>query len=204
MKKGTATRGRIVDKAVSLASTDGIIGLTLGRLAESVGMSKSGLFAHFRSKEELQLRILEAVINQFREEVVRPALTSPRGLPRLRALFEGWLVWSDHPRTPGGCLINQAAVELDDQPGPPRDFLEHAQREWLETLAEAARRAVAEGHLESAVDPDLLAFEIQGIVLSRHRSGRLLHDPNADALSRKAFDALLDRAGAARTRASRA
>src|SRR5689334_16696408 len=137
MKKGTATRGRIVDKAVSLASTDGINGLTLGRLAESVGMSKSGLFAHFRSKEELQLRVLEAVIEQFREEVVRPALQKPRGIPRLQALFDGWLVWSDHPRTPGGCLMTQAAVELDDQPGAPRDLLEQAQREWLATLAEA-------------------------------------------------------------------
>src|SRR5262245_25177061 len=140
MSKGTATRGRILDRAVSLASTDGITGLTLGRLAENVGMSKSGLFAHFRSKEELQLRVLEAVIENFREEVVRPALQQPRGLPRLRALFEGWLIFSDHPRTPGGCLINQAAVELDDQPGAPRDFLEQAQREWLATLAEACRR----------------------------------------------------------------
>jgi AcrR family transcriptional regulator len=202
MSKGTATRGRILDRAVSLASTDGITGLTLGRLAESVGMSKSGLFAHFRSKEELQLRVLEAVIENFRDEVVRPALQKPRGLPRLRALFEGWLIFSDHPRTPGGCLINQAAVELDDQPGTPRDFLAQAQREWLATLAEACRRAVTEGHLASTVDPELLAFEIQGIVLSRHRSLRLLHDPNADALSRKSFDALLRREGASRDQAS--
>jgi AcrR family transcriptional regulator len=202
MNKGTATRGRILDRAVSLASTDGITGLTLGRLAESVGMSKSGLFAHFRSKEELQLRVLEAVIENFRDEVVRPALQKPRGLPRLRALFEGWLIFSDHPRTPGGCLINQAAVELDDQPGTPRDFLAQAQREWLATLAEACRRAVTEGHLASTVDPELLAFEIQGIVLSRHRSLRLLHDPNADALSRKSFDALLRREGASRDQAS--
>ena len=200
MSKGTATRGRILDTAVSLASTDGITGLTLGRLAESVGMSKSGLFAHFRSKEELQLRVLEAVTDRFRDEVVRPALTQPRGLPRLRAFFERWLAWSDHPRMPGGCLINQAAVELDDQPGPPREYLQQAQREWLSTLAEAARRAVAEGHLDATVDADLLAFEIQGIILSRHRSVRLLRDPNADALSRKAFDALLRRAGASSDR----
>src|SRR5689334_16723979 len=159
MSKGTLTRGRILDKAVSLASTDGINGLTLGRLADSVGMSKSGLFAHFRSKEELQLRVLEAVVEQFRDEVVLPALQQPRGIPRLRALFERWLAWSDHPRTPGGCLITQAAVELDDQPGAPRDFLEQAQREWLLTLAEAARRAVAEGQLDQTVDPSLLAFE---------------------------------------------
>ena len=198
MNKGATTRGRILDNAVSLASTDGITGLTLGRLAEHVGMSKSGLFAHFRSKEELQLNVLEAVIDQFREEVIRPALLEPRGLPRLRALFDRWLSWTDHPRTPGGCLITQAAVELDDQPGAPRDFLEQAQRDWLVTLAESVRRAIAAGQLSECVDPELFAFEMQGIVLSRHRSGRLLHDPNADAMSRKAFAALLERGGAAR------
>ena len=191
MSKGALTRDRILDHAVSLASTDGMNGLSLGRLAESVGMSKSGLFAHFKSKEELQLQVLQVVIEQFQDEVVRPALQQPRGVSRLRALFEGWLRWSDHPRTPGGCLFTQAAVELDDQPGPPRDLLERSQREWLELLAEATRRAIAEGHLSDGVDPELMAFQIQGIVLSRHRSGRLLHDPNADVLSRRAFDVLL-------------
>jgi AcrR family transcriptional regulator len=191
MGKGDTTRGRIVDEAIAVASVDGITGLTLGRLAESVGMSKSGLFAHFRSKEELQLQVLEETFERFRARVVEPALRAPRGEPRVRALFEGWMGWAEDPDVPGGCLIMQATAELDDQPGVARDRLVEAQRDWRDFLTDAARRAVDAGHFRRDLDPELFTFQLQGIAFSRHMAARLLHDPAATARARQAFDVLL-------------
>jgi AcrR family transcriptional regulator len=191
MSKGESTRGRILDEAIAVASVDGITGLTLGRLADSVGMSKSGLFAHFRSKEELQLQVLDETVERFRARVIAPALGAPRGEPRVRALFERWMAWAEDPAVPGGCLIMQVTAELDDQPGPARDRLVEAQRDWRDFLADAARRAVDVGHFRADVDPELFAFQLQGIAFSRHMAARLLRDPAADAQARRAFDALL-------------
>ena len=190
MKKGDTTRGRILDQAIAVASVDGLTGLTLGRLAETVGMSKSGLFAHFRSKEELQLQVLEETIERFKARVIAPALREPRGEPRVRALFERWLAWLHDPAVPGGCLFMQASAELDDQPGPPRDRLVEAQRQWSCFLADAARLAVDAGHFRADLDPELFAFQLKGIALARHDAERLLGDPTADALGRRAFEAL--------------
>lgn len=191
MSKGDGTRGRILDEAIAVASVDGITGLTLGRLAESVGMSKSGLFAHFRSKEELQLQVLDETIARFQARVVAPALREPRGEARVRALFDRWLAWADDPGMPGGCLFLQASAELDDQPGPPRERLVAAQREWQAFLAEAARRAVEVGDFRADLDPALFAFQLKALVLARHDAARLLGDPAADATARRAFAALL-------------
>jgi AcrR family transcriptional regulator len=192
MSKGDLTRGRILDEAIATATVDGITGLTLGRLADAVGMSKSGLFAHFRSKEELQLQVLEETIARFTDQVIRPALAEPRGEPRIRALFDHWLTWVDDDQArPGGCLFIQAGAELDDQPGVLRDRLAKSQREWREFLAEAARRAIEVGHFRADVDPELFAFQLLGIALSRHQAKRLLGDPDADARSRQAFETLL-------------
>jgi AcrR family transcriptional regulator len=191
MSKGESTRGRILDEAIAVASVDGLGGLTLGRLAESVGMSKSGLFAHFRSKEELQLQVLEETIARFRDRVVAPALAAPRGEPRVRALFDGWLAWAEEPTVPGGCLFMQAIAELDDQPGPVRDRLAESQRDWRDFLVDAARRAVDAGHFRADLDPELFVFQVQGIAFARHQASRLLHDPAADTRARQAFEALV-------------
>lgn len=191
MSKGDLTRSRILDQAIGLSSVDGITGLTLGRLAESVGMSKSGLFAHFRSKEELQVQVLAATVERFEERVIRPALTAPRGEARIRALFDRWIEWDDDDSLPGGCLFTQAAAELDDQPGAPRDVLAQSQNDWRDFLAGAARLAIQVGEFRSDMIPELFAFQMLGIALARHMGKRLMGDPQADAKARAAFDALV-------------
>ena len=139
MSKGAATKDRIIESALRTASVEGLEGISLGRLAADVGMSKSGLFAHFASKEELQIDVLEAASARFAEIVVKPAMQEPRGEPRVRSLFEHWLVWERHESLPGGCIFMHAAAELDDRPGPARDALVRWQRQWLDVLAKAAR-----------------------------------------------------------------
>lgn len=201
MSKGTQTRERIVYRALRLASRDGLAGLTIGSLADELAMSKSGLFAHFRSKDELQRQVLEAAVAQFVETVVRPALAQPRGIPRLRALIENWLAWGrDAQRLPGGCIFVAAAIELDDRPGPLRDYLVGMQRDWLATLARAADVAVAEGHLRPDLDREQLAFEIYALMLGHHHQWRLLGDARALDRLRVAIDRLLDTAAAAPAR----
>jgi len=192
MGKGALTRERIVGRAVQLASTDGITGLTLGRLADSIGMSKSGLFAHFRSKEELQLQVLQAAIAQFQEFVVRPAQAAPSGEERFRVVAERWIAWADtREEMPGGCLFMQAGAELDDQPGPVRDMLTDAKRRWNETLTAYARSAVRRGAFREDVDPALFAFQFEAIILGAGHFHRLLNDPRAFAHARASIDALL-------------
>ena len=192
MTKGLRTRERIVDRAMRLASRDGLAGLTIGGLADELEMSKSGLFAHFRSKDELQRQVLEAAAEQFVETVVRPALAAPRGVPRIRALVENWIAWgADAERLPGGCIFVAAAIELDDQPGPLRDYLVETQRQWLATLARAADIAVAEGHLRADLDRDQFAFEVYSLMLGLHHQMRLLGDPRALDRARAAIERLL-------------
>jgi AcrR family transcriptional regulator len=191
VSKGAATRQAILERAVQLASEVGLEGLTIGRLAEALDLSKSGLFAHFESKEGLQVATLDRAAEQFVEVVIRPALRAARGEPRLRALVERWQRWPIDVPQPGGCLFVQAAVELDDRPGPARDRLVALQREWLGALATAVKGAVAEGHFRSDVDPDQLAFELHGIMLSTHHATRLLRDPRASARAGRAVDRLL-------------
>jgi AcrR family transcriptional regulator len=200
MRKGEATRERILNSALELASTEGLSGLSIGRLADRNRMSKSGLFAHFRSKEGLQLDVLELAVARFREAVFTPALRADRGEPRLRALFARWLDWVDQQSVPGGCLLTAAAVELDDQPGAARDALVDAQRQWAETLARAVRIAIEERHFRADVDPQLFAFQLHSIVLGYHHARRLVRDPHAARRAREAFEALL---ASARPRKSR-
>ncbi|HWK89622.1 MAG TPA: TetR/AcrR family transcriptional regulator [Longimicrobium sp.] len=192
MSKGALTRERIIGRAMQIASTDGLNGLTIGRLAEKLEMSKSGLFAHFRSKEELQLQVLDAAVSRFRTAVVEPALAAPGGEPRLRTLFDAWLRWSDDTEErPGGCLFVQAAVELDDHEGGARDALVESQRLLLDMLAALARGAVKRGHFRAGVDAELFAFQMEGIILAWHRARRLMRDPAATPRARAAFEALL-------------
>src|SRR5262249_19101379 len=152
MRKGELTRQAILGHAAELASKVGLAGLTLGTLADSLHLSKSGLFAHFKSKEQLELQVLEVARERFVAAVVRPSLSTPRGEPRLRAIFENWLRWPELSGMAGGCIFVALAAELDDRPGPARDRLVELQRDWFETIATCARGAITEGHFARSVD----------------------------------------------------
>jgi AcrR family transcriptional regulator len=196
LRKGEATRAAILDEALALASQVGLEGLSIGELARRLGMSKSGLFAHFASKENLQLEVLRSAADRFVETVIRPALEQPRGEPRVRALFENWLGWARADFSPGGCLFVSAAVELDDRPGAPRDFLVGAQRDFLGAIATAARISVEEGHFRRDLDPEQFAYDLYSIYLAYHHFSRLLRSPEAEARLRRSFAELLERAKA--------
>lgn len=191
MSKGEETRSAVLGHAIALASELGLEGVTIGLLADRAGMSKSGLFAHFKSKEALQLAILDEALSRFVTRVVLPALKKPRGEPRVRALFERWLDWASSASTPGGCLIVQSMAELDDRPGVVRDRLESAQRDWLDTLATAVRIAKEEGDFTALVDPGQLAYEIAALAYGHHLLSRMLRDSGADARVRHGFERLL-------------
>jgi len=191
VSKGTDTRSRIVETALRAASVDGLGGISLGKVAADIGMSKSGLFAHFDSKESLQVDVIEAAAEKFIAVVVTPALAAPRGEPRLRALFEHWMEWEHNESLPGGCVFMHAAAELDDRPGPVRDALVTRQRQWLEALAKAVRLAVDVGHFRADVDPSLTAFQLYGIVLSYYHSARLFRNPDARDHAMRSFDAVV-------------
>jgi AcrR family transcriptional regulator len=191
MGKGELTRQAILEHAVVLASRVGLDGLTIGRLALDLDLSKSGLFAHFRSKEALQVQTLALAAERFTEIVIQPALTAPRGEPRVQALFDRWLTWPREFRQPGGCIFVAASAELDDQPGPARDLLVRLQRDWLDVIAGAVKIAVAEGDFKKSVDPAQFAFETYGIMLVTHFTFRLLRDPQAGDRARQAYSSLL-------------
>jgi len=191
MAKGTQTRATILDRATELASQVGLGGLTIGSLADDLGLSKSGLFAHFGSKESLQIRVLEHAAASFIELVVRPALTASRGEPRMRAIFERWVGWDRNGGPPGGCIFVAAASELDDRPGPVRDRLVALQREWLEFLVTAFQKGVETGDFHPDADPRQFAQDLYGIMLGYHHAARLMQDPHADSRARRAFETLL-------------
>lgn len=190
--KGEETRALILDTALRLASRLGLEALSIGGLAQEVGMSKSGLFAHFDSKESLQLAVLETAVARFIDEVITPALRAPRGEPRVRAFFERWMVWEDAEYQPGGCVFIATANELDDRPGTLRDYLVSSQRDWMDALATAARIAVEEGHFRSDLDTRQFAYDLYSIILAYHHFSRLLRDPDARSRAAKAFDELLE------------
>jgi AcrR family transcriptional regulator len=192
MGRGEATRQAILERAAGLASQLGLEGVTIGRLAEDLELSKSGLFAHFHSKEALQVDTLRYAAQLFVDRVIRPALKAARGIPRLQALFEGWLGWAKASPLPGGCLFVQAASELDDREGPVRDELVRQQRDWLELIANVARTGVAEGHLRPDLDAEQIAHDLNGIMLAYHHAARLLRDPRAELRARRAYQALID------------
>jgi len=188
MAKGEETRQAILSRAFELANVVGVSGLSIGQLAEATGLSKSGLFAHFGSKEALEVAVVEEAARQFVQDVMVPALRQPRGEPRVRALFERWLAWGQRP---GGCFFVGASAELDDRPGAPRDALVQACKDWIDALATAAQIGVTEGHFRSDLDSRQFAFELYGIMLSTHTFVRFLHDPTSLERSRHAFDRLV-------------
>ncbi|MDX1376352.1 MAG: TetR/AcrR family transcriptional regulator [Burkholderiales bacterium] len=203
LSKGEQTRAAILDRALDIASRLGLEGLTIGSLAEATGMSKSGLFAHFGSREELQLAVLEHGAHRFGEHVLAPAVAIGRGLPRLRALFEHWLDWTASSGLAGGCILLSAAHEYDDRPGPIRDAVAAGQRRGLAVIERAVRLAIEERHLRPDADAAQIAFEMLGLILATHNHRRLLGDREARNRALAAFDNLMSRYASARPAAGR-
>ena len=188
--KGRQTRAAIVDAALGLASHVGLEGLSIGALAEVTQMSKSGVFAHFGSREELQISVIREYHTRFEDEVFRPAMRERRGLPRLRSLFERWLRRVS-VEIDSGCIYISGAVEFDDRPGPVRDALATMVRAWHGALERAIELAIEEGHLRPDTDAHQLLFEIHGLILSLHHDARFLRLPGALARAQHAFERML-------------
>jgi AcrR family transcriptional regulator len=188
--KGQQTRAAILDAALGLASHMGLEGLSIGALAEVTQMSKSGVFAHFGSREELQISVVRQYHSRFEEEVFFPAIREPRGLPRLRALFERW-VRRVSVELDSGCIYISGAVEFDDRPGPVRDALAQMVLAWHGALQRAIEQAVEEGHLRTDTDPTQMLFEVHGLILALHHDARFLRIPGALDRARTGFDRIL-------------
>jgi AcrR family transcriptional regulator len=191
--KGARTKAAILDAALRIVSKAGLDGLTIGTLADATEMSKSGLFAHFGSREELLLAVLAHGQAEFTEVVFQPAMAKPRGLPRLKAMFINWLDWTESAELPGGCPMIGGATEFDDKPGPVRDMLAGGQRTWIDTLKRTVRQAIEENQLPAETDPEQIAFEMFGIALVVHHHRRLLGYPKARARALAALDKLLSK-----------
>lgn len=197
MSKGQQTRATILSEALRAASIEGFQGISIGMLADRLNMSKSGLFAHFGSKEELEKAMLDEAAQRFMQQIWQPAMKAPRGRPRIEVLFREWLDWSLHnDDMPGGCLFVTLSAEYDDKPGPVRDHLAEMQSQWQATLARSAKIAMEEGHFRKDMDPKQFAYELQGIFLSLTYFRRLLRDSAAVERAEAAFKSLLDRSAA--------
>jgi AcrR family transcriptional regulator len=188
--KGQQTRAAILDAALGLASHMGLEGLSIGALAEVTQMSKSGVFAHFGSREELQISVIREYHARFEEEVFFPAISQARGLPRLRALFERW-IRRVSVELDSGCIYISGAVEFDDRPGPVRDALAGMVRAWHAALERAIAMAVEEGHLRPDTDPTQMLFELHGLILALHHDARFLRIPGALDRARAGFERAL-------------
>ncbi len=191
MGKGESTKTAILDEATELASLVGLGGLTIGTLAAATKLSKSGLYAHFASKEALQVQVLQHARDRFTDVVMRPTVAAPRGEPRVREFFDRWISWQS-TAFGGGCIFVDAASEFDDQEGQVRDELVRAERDKLESLTLIIGTAVSEGHFREDVDPEQFAYELEGIVLAHHHARRLMRDGRAEERARRAFDRLVD------------
>lgn len=191
--KGERTRASILETGFRIVSEQGLEGLTIGTLARATGLSKSGLFAHFGSREDLLLAVLARGQEEFLRVVVNPALSKPRGLPRLRALFTNWIDWTESAELPGGCPMIGGATEFDDKPGPVRDALATGQRAWIETLNRCVRQAIEQGQLTPETDPEQISFEMFGMALVVHHHRRLLGYDKARNRALAALETLLER-----------
>ena len=187
LQKGQQTRAVILEAALAQASHMGLEGLSIGALADLTGMSKSGVFAHFGSREELQIAVVAEYHRRFEEEVFFTAIREPRGLPRLRALYQRW-VRQVAVELESGCIYISGAVEFDDRPGPVRDALVTMVKAWHAALHKAIVLARDEGHLLADCDVDQILFELHGLILSLHHDARFLRSPGALERAGKGFD----------------
>lgn len=196
--KGSRTRDAILQLAVAHACKVGLAGLTIGDLATAAGMSKSGMYAHFGSKEAMQIAVLDAAAQEFADVVVVPALAAPRGEPRIRSLVDHWLQCG-RDRGPGGCVIVKASAELDEQPGPVRDRLRDLHEALDASIARMVAGGVREGHFRPDVDGRQFAFDLYAVMLGFYHAYRLLDDPRAEARARAGVETLLTAASASGT-----
>src|SRR5690606_8339777 len=194
MSKGRKTRSAILSEALSAVSTEGFQGISIGMLADRLKMSKSGVFAHFGSKEELEKAVLEEAGQRLMAPVWSPAKACPRGRPGIEAICRKWMDWRLHTGgMPGGCVFMELSAEVDEKPGPVRDQLSEMQARWQATLARSAQIAIEEGHFRPDLDPRQFAYEMQGILMALKYYRRLLRDEKAVERSQQAFADLLAR-----------
>jgi AcrR family transcriptional regulator len=190
----TSTRDRILHQGLALMSQSGLGGVTLGVLADQVGMSKSGLFAHFRSKEDVQIELLSHMAEFAAAHVIEPSMKAAEGLPRLRALVRNWFGWAQRAGLPGGCPVAAGLFEFDDVEGRVRNKILEMEGQWRRLLTELAQRAVSLGHLRRDLDIEQFVWELSGIYLGHHAAHRFLRAADADSRAHTAFQALIDRA----------
>ena len=199
LQKGQHTRGVLLDAALSLASQLGLEGISIGALAQMVNMSKSGVFAHFGSREDLQVAIVDEYYTRFQAKVFMPALEQPRGLPRVRAMFENWINLVVTEEVQSGCIFISGAVDFDDRQGQVRDALQAAIGAWKNALIRAIEQAVQEGHLRADTDAQQMFFEVHGLILSAHYDVRFMDNPDATDRIHLGFDRIVDYYSAAPT-----
>jgi len=192
LQKGQQTRQVILEAALALAAQVGLEGLSIGALADVTRMSKSGVFAHFGSREELQISVIQEYYARFADEVFYPAMQEPRGLPRVRALFANWMQ-RVAVEIQSGCIFISGAVEFDDRPGPVRDALASSVTAWLQALYRAVVQARQEKQLMDDADEEQMAFEIHGLILALHYEARFLNRPGAVDRANRGFENILER-----------
>ncbi len=195
LQKGQQTKAVIVEAALGLATQIGLEGLSIGALAEVTQMSKSGVFAHFGSREELQISVIREYHTRFEDEVFYPAMREPRGLPRLRALFANWMKRTS-VEIDSGCIYISGAVEFDDRAGPVRDALASSVMTWHAAMKRALVVAREEGHLRADVDEEQMLFEIHGLILALHYEARFLKTPGSIERATRGFNNILRLYGA--------
>ena len=192
--KGQQTKAAIVEAALGQVAHIGLEGLSIGTLADLMNMSKSGVFAHFGSREELQISVIRAYHAHFEEEVFYPALKQPKGLPRLQELFQNWMRRTSH-EIDSGCLYISGAVEFDDRPGLVRNALADSVKTWLSAMHRTVVQAKEAGHLRSDADEQQIAFEIHGLILALHYEARFLKTPGSIERANKGFVNIVTRYG---------
>lgn len=195
LQKGQQTKAVIVDASLGLATHIGLEGLSIGALADVTGMSKSGVFAHFGSREELQISVIREYHNRFEQEVFYPAMSSPRGVARLRAMFDNWMKRTSI-EIDSGCIYISGAVEFHERTGSVRDALAQSVQAWMGAMRRAIAQCQALGQLHANAEPEQVLFEIHGLILALHYEARFLHSPGAIERAVRGFDSVLTRYGA--------
>ena len=191
MRKGELTRAAILDVALELSSRDGLEGLTIGVLADRMNMSKSGVFAHFGSREDLQLEVVKLYHHRFEQEVFFPSVREPRGLPRLQSMFDRWLARVS-VEIASGCIYISGAVEYDDRPGPIREQLVSMVQAWQNALLRSVQQAIDTGDLKPDTDAQQMVFEMYGLILALHHDARFLRMPGSVERARRGFERLIE------------
>jgi AcrR family transcriptional regulator len=184
------TKNLILKRGMDIASQIGLVAISIGELAKAIPMSKSGLFAHFNSKENLQLAILEYAGDLFKRKVVLPALKEKRGIPRIQAIIKNWKQWViEH--MPGSCIFVSAAIDFEDRPGIVRDFLLKQQKQWIESLSKVAESAIKAGDFRPDINCRQFAFDIYSLLMGFHYYQKLLADTDTQKYQQNALNMLL-------------